>query len=328
MHGACTTHAQRLHLVAGGRLADEGGAEGRFRGPACLVACASICRPSSKKHVAARRLSGRYATRRRGTPVKGRRLGPGPGPTTRRPWGGMAMTALVRLEGVSKSFAGVRVLKDVDFDVQPGEVHALLGENGAGKSTLIKIIAGAHAPDSGTIRIGDEALKAVTPRDAAARRHRHRLPGAAALPRADRRRERLPRPRARSSGCGRLDWAQMRRRSRAAARFARQPRPRRRRQGRHALGRQPPARRDRQGAEPERPRPDHGRADRGAGRRRRPAADGGDQAPARARRRHHLRQPQAAGDLRARRPGDGAARRRADRHPRRSPRSTSRRWSR
>ena len=76
------------------------------------------------------------------------------------------MTALVSLRGVSKSFAGVRVLKDVDFDVQPGEVHALLGENGAGKSTLIKIIAGVHAPDGGTIRIGDEELAAVTPRDA------------------------------------------------------------------------------------------------------------------------------------------------------------------
>jgi ABC-type sugar transport system ATPase subunit len=74
--------------------------------------------------------------------------------------------ALVRLEGVSKSFGGVRVLKDVDFDVRPGEVHALLGENGAGKSTLIKIIAGVHAPDSGVIRVGDEELKAVTPREA------------------------------------------------------------------------------------------------------------------------------------------------------------------
>jgi rhamnose transport system ATP-binding protein len=76
------------------------------------------------------------------------------------------MTPLVSLRGVSKSFAGVRVLKDVDFDVLPGEVHALLGENGAGKSTLIKIIAGVHAPDGGAIRIGDRDLAAVTPRDA------------------------------------------------------------------------------------------------------------------------------------------------------------------
>ena len=68
---------------------------------------------------------------------------------------------------MSKSFGGIRVLKDVDFDVRPGEVHALLGENGAGKSTLIKIIGGTHAPDSGTIRVGDEELKAITPREAA-----------------------------------------------------------------------------------------------------------------------------------------------------------------
>ena len=68
---------------------------------------------------------------------------------------------------MSKSFAGVRVLKDVDFVVRPGEVHALLGENGAGKSTLIKIIAGVHAPDSGVIRIGDRELAAITPREAA-----------------------------------------------------------------------------------------------------------------------------------------------------------------
>jgi ABC-type sugar transport system ATPase subunit len=81
--------------------------------------------------------------------------------------GGDPAATQVELRGVSKSFAGVRVLKDVDFDVRAGEVHALLGENGAGKSTLIKIIAGVHAPDSGVIRIGDRELAAITPREAA-----------------------------------------------------------------------------------------------------------------------------------------------------------------
>jgi len=76
------------------------------------------------------------------------------------------MTELIRLCGVSKSFGGVTVLRDVDFDVRSGEVHALLGENGAGKSTLIKIIAGTHAPDGGVIRLGGDELKAVTPRAA------------------------------------------------------------------------------------------------------------------------------------------------------------------
>ena len=78
------------------------------------------------------------------------------------------MTRLLELRGVSKSFAGIRVLKDVDFDVRPGEVHALLGENGAGKSTLIKIISGVHAPDEGgIIQIGETQHKALTSREAA-----------------------------------------------------------------------------------------------------------------------------------------------------------------
>ena len=81
----------------------------------------------------------------------------------------MAGLNAVELSGVSKSFTGVKVLRDVSFDVRPGEVHALLGENGAGKSTLIKVIAGVHAPDTGTLKVGGEEVKFRSPREA--RRH-------------------------------------------------------------------------------------------------------------------------------------------------------------
>ena len=59
--------------------------------------------------------------------------------------------ALLRLEGISKSFPGVRALHNVHMEVRRGEVHALLGENGAGKSTLMKILSGAYARDAGEI---------------------------------------------------------------------------------------------------------------------------------------------------------------------------------
>jgi ribose transport system ATP-binding protein len=58
---------------------------------------------------------------------------------------------ILRVERVSKAFPGVQVLQDVDFEVYPGEVVALIGENGAGKSTLMKILAGAYRKDAGRI---------------------------------------------------------------------------------------------------------------------------------------------------------------------------------
>ncbi|MFO0833947.1 MAG: sugar ABC transporter ATP-binding protein [Phycisphaerales bacterium] len=61
------------------------------------------------------------------------------------------MPDALRLSNLSKSFGGVRALRDVSFDVQPGEVHSLVGENGAGKSTLINIVAGAIRADAGEL---------------------------------------------------------------------------------------------------------------------------------------------------------------------------------
>ncbi|MFD1522199.1 sugar ABC transporter ATP-binding protein [Pseudonocardia yunnanensis] len=63
----------------------------------------------------------------------------------------MAEEPLLTMRGIVKQFPGVRALDGVDLDVAAGEVHCLLGQNGAGKSTLIKVLAGAHLPDSGEI---------------------------------------------------------------------------------------------------------------------------------------------------------------------------------
>ncbi|GGT06448.1 sugar ABC transporter ATP-binding protein [Streptomyces chromofuscus] len=70
---------------------------------------------------------------------------------------------LLSMSGITKSFPGVRALDGVDLDVQAGEVHCLLGQNGAGKSTLIKVLAGAHQPDTGTIRWRGEPVTLRSP---------------------------------------------------------------------------------------------------------------------------------------------------------------------
>jgi ribose transport system ATP-binding protein len=59
---------------------------------------------------------------------------------------------LLQLESIDKRFPGVHALKDVDFELEPGEIHAVVGENGAGKSTMMKILTGIHEKDSGEIR--------------------------------------------------------------------------------------------------------------------------------------------------------------------------------
>ena len=70
---------------------------------------------------------------------------------------------LLAAHGLTKSYGGVRVLDAVDFDVERGEVHALVGENGAGKSTLIKILGGAVRPDEGRVELEGIVLPAGDP---------------------------------------------------------------------------------------------------------------------------------------------------------------------
>jgi len=75
----------------------------------------------------------------------------------------IAMTAGLALVDISKSYGGVQALSNVSLSVHPGEVLGLVGDNGAGKTTLLKIIAGAHAPSSGTMYLGDEEVTFQTP---------------------------------------------------------------------------------------------------------------------------------------------------------------------
>jgi rhamnose transport system ATP-binding protein len=70
---------------------------------------------------------------------------------------------VLQVRSITKSYAGVRAVRDVSFDLRAGEVHALVGENGAGKSTLIKMVTGAETPDSGTLIVSGQEMHHLDP---------------------------------------------------------------------------------------------------------------------------------------------------------------------
>ncbi|MBO8141192.1 MAG: sugar ABC transporter ATP-binding protein [Firmicutes bacterium] len=69
----------------------------------------------------------------------------------------------LRTRGLTKSFGGPPVVRDVDIDLRPAEVHAIVGENGAGKSTLLKLLAGVHQPDAGEVIVDGNAVAVTSP---------------------------------------------------------------------------------------------------------------------------------------------------------------------
>jgi ribose transport system ATP-binding protein len=80
----------------------------------------------------------------------------------------METTAVLRMQGISKRYPGVRALRDAALELRAGEVHILLGENGAGKSTLMKVLSGAVRRDAGEILVDGQPVDIPDP--AAARR--------------------------------------------------------------------------------------------------------------------------------------------------------------
>jgi len=78
----------------------------------------------------------------------------------------MEKSILLQMKNIHKRFPGVYALKNVNFELEAGEVHALLGENGAGKSTLIKVLGGIYSIDQGEIYIEGRQVKIQSVRDA------------------------------------------------------------------------------------------------------------------------------------------------------------------
>ncbi|WP_099157436.1 sugar ABC transporter ATP-binding protein [Virgibacillus ndiopensis] len=78
----------------------------------------------------------------------------------------MVETPFVEMINIDKSFSGNQVLKGVNFEINSGEIHALMGENGAGKSTLIKVLTGIHARDNGIIKVKGKKVDFSNPKQA------------------------------------------------------------------------------------------------------------------------------------------------------------------
>lgn len=78
---------------------------------------------------------------------------------------GSAAETVLEFKNISKEFPGVKVLKEVNFDLKKGEVHAIVGENGAGKSTLIKILAGVYPPNEGEIYRNGKLVRIKNPKE-------------------------------------------------------------------------------------------------------------------------------------------------------------------
>lgn len=79
------------------------------------------------------------------------------------------MTALLRVEHLSKVFGGVHAITDLSFAVQEGSIHAVIGPNGAGKTTLFNLITGVYTPTTGQIYLGDEDISGTAPHILASR---------------------------------------------------------------------------------------------------------------------------------------------------------------
>ena len=182
----------------------------------------------------------------------------------------MVRQPLLAVHSVAKSFGAVAAVRDVSFPLYAGEVHALVGENGAGKSTIVKMLAGVHRPDTGTIELDGRPLELSAPADALAA-------GIAVIYQEPTLFPDLTVAENIVMGRQPLHLAapgRPARDERAGQRLLRPPRRGHRPgpPGPRAVHRRPAARRDRQGAVAGRAGDRHGRADRGAVRRRGAAA--------------------------------------------------------